>query len=94
MLQMKLQSDVDLSSSDLASPTSLKVIRYFLNVVGGIYVFGQLQQLIFMAKQVEAWLRSDFWSSVQICNDLLIFFQEIFAYFKWNYIRYFVIING
>ena len=58
---MKLQLDMKIFHHLLTSPANFEVIWLFLILVGAVIFFGNRASLIFTAKQVEAWWKSNFW---------------------------------
>ena len=89
MLQMKLQFDLEIFSSFLASPTIFKMIWLFLNAVGKIIIFGN-NNILFSRQSKLRQVEIRFLELSANYDGFLISFHEIFAYFKWNYIIYFV----
>ena len=88
MLQMKLQPNLEIISSYITSPAILRVIWLSLIQLGAFMFFGNNNRWISRKRQFDM-LKSDFWGLSTDCDDSDIFLKEIFAYFKWRYIRYF-----
>ena len=78
---MKLQHDIVIFHLSITSPASFRLIGWLFNTVGGVIIFDSSNKLIFTAKQVEAWWKSNFMAPVQIYDDFLISFHQIIAYF-------------